>query len=78
MTMSWLEWYWAAWLAGIALTFAIPEGIALWRGGMTFSSFMWTMTQAWGDWPFVWGVLIGGLAVHFWWHWMPPGASSHG
>lgn len=60
--------FWAAWLVGIALTFAGLEAWG-WESGTTFSSFMWNTTQAWPLWEFLWGLLIGGLAVHFWWHW---------
>jgi hypothetical protein len=66
-------WYWAAWLFAIIVTFAVPEGYALHNGGTTFSAFMWGTTTAWPLWEFLWGLLIGGLAVHFWWHWNPPG-----
>ena len=64
--------YWFLWLLGIVVTFAVPETYALVRGGTTFSAFMWNTTEAWPLWEFVWGLLIGGLAVHFWWHWSPP------
>lgn len=66
--------FWACWLVGIALTFAVPEYLALsGHGGTTLSSFMWQTTLSWPLWEFIWGLLIGGLAVHFWWHWNPPG-----
>lgn len=71
--MHWLWYYWPAWLFCIALTFAIPEFLAFKYGGPTFSFFMWTTTIKWPLWGWIWGALMGGLAVHFWWHWNPPG-----
>lgn len=71
-------WYWACWLGAIVISFAVPEALALANGGETFSAFMWQTTLAWPIWEFLWGVLIGGLAVHFWWHWSPPGSKSEG
>lgn len=66
-----MMWYWALWLLGIIITFAVPEGIAIWKHGTTFSQFMATMQYEWPLWMYVWGVLMGGLAVHFFWHWVP-------
>lgn len=67
--MTWLWYYWPAALLFIALVlFAIPEYIALRSGGPTFSEFMAHMVRAkkFGPlWSFAWGLLIGGLAVHF-------------
>lgn len=71
--------YWPFALAFIALVlFAIPEYIAFQTGGPTFSFFMWTMAVKFPLWTFLWGMLVGGLAVHFLWHWTPPGAKSEG
>jgi len=67
---KWLWWYWPFALTFIALVlFAIPEYIAIKTGGPTFSLFMWTMAEKFPLWTFVWGMLVGGLAVHFLWHW---------
>lgn len=65
---SWLWWYWPGALACIAfLIFAIPEAIAIKKGGPTFSYFMATVrASAWGPlWCWLWGVLCGGLVIHF-------------
>lgn len=59
-------------MAGIAATFAGPEAFALLNGGTTFSAFMADTQSRWPLWELVWGLLIGGLGVHFWWHWQPP------
>lgn len=67
--MAWLWVYWPLALAFIALVlFAIPEWAAIKFGGPTFSKFMATVANAgaWGKvWVLLWGMLIGGLAIHF-------------
>jgi hypothetical protein len=71
--------YWSFALVFIALVlFAIPEFFAIKDNGVSFSLFMFTMGQAFPLWIFFWGLLIGGLAVHLLWHWIPPGAKSEG
>lgn len=75
----WLWLYWPFALLFIALVlFAIPEAIAFRTGGPTFSLFMWTMAVKFPLWVFLWGMLVGGLSVHFLWHWNPPGSHSEG
>jgi hypothetical protein len=73
-------WYaiWGAWIIALILTFGILEGVALARGGMTLSMFMWELSVDWGPFQFLTGFVTGALAVHFFWHWLPPGASSQG
>jgi hypothetical protein len=70
--------FWTAlnlgWLAG----FAIGEGYALYTGGLTLSSYVWRLSEAWGPFQFFLGMVAGGLAVHFFWHWLPPGSTSQG
>ena len=74
------KWYaiWSAWLLLIAISFGALEGIALATGGITLSRFTWDITLAWPLIPVVYGGLFIGLAVHFWWHWNPPGSQSKG
>jgi hypothetical protein len=64
-------WIWLGWLLLIGVSFAIIEGIAIARGKTTLSRFTVTCTAAFP--PLIWiiGVVCGGLAVHFWWHWCP-------
>jgi hypothetical protein len=67
--MSWLWIYWGCALAFTALIlFAIPEYWALKYGGPTFSRWMNTVARQ-GFlgrlWILAWGMLIGGLAIHF-------------
>ena len=75
-----MRWYifWTAlnacWLVG----FIVGEGYALYTGGLTLSSYVWRLSQDWGPFQFVLGLIVGGLAVHFFWHWLPPGAASQG
>lgn len=76
---KWLWWYWPGALAFILIVlFAIPEYIAITSGGPTFSYFMFIMGQHFPLWIFVWGMIVGGLAVHFLWHWIPPGSKPDG
>jgi hypothetical protein len=67
--MTWLWFYWPVALAFIAFVlFGIPEFCALKYGGPTFSRFMATVARSGAIgkiWVLAWGVLFGGLAVHF-------------
>lgn len=69
---------WTAFLLGFILLFAIFETWALMTGGTTLSRYTYEVSKAWPLMPFLLGFLSGGLAVHFFWHWMPPGADSEG
>lgn len=73
------RWYliWALWLFAIAATFAILEG-ASWNNGITLSRATWDLSTRWPLIIYLWGNLTGGLAVHWWWHWSPPGSESEG
>jgi hypothetical protein len=69
---------WPALLLSWVLSFAIFETVALTHNGLTLSMFTWQVSEAWP--PIIWlcGVLVGGLAVHFWWHWNPPSSGQLG
>ena len=73
-----LAWVWPAWLLFLVASFAVFEGIALAYKGLTLSMFTWHLSEEWP--PLIWlcGVLVGGLAVHFWWHWSPPSIGQLG
>lgn len=73
-----LVWIWPILLASWVVSFAIFETIALMNNGLTLSMFTWHVSEAWP--PIIWicGVLVGGLAVHFWWHWNPPSTGQLG
>lgn len=74
--MTWivnhLVWIWPILLLSWIVEFALFEGIALGKGGLTLSMFTWHVSEKWP--PIIWicGVLVGGLSVHFWWRWSPP------
>ena len=56
--------------AVVALELLVYEAWALMTGHESLSRAMWLLSK-WT--PFVWilGVVIGGLASHFWWRWDP-------
>ena len=76
ITVAW--WSWVIWFVTWMLGFAFLEGIALATHQLTLSRFVYNMSTAWP--PLIWlmGVVAGGLAVHFWWHWAPPGSIQGG
>jgi len=59
-----------AWLIAVAVLLGY-EAFALATDRRTLSRQMWIWTQAWPLMPFLWGLVTGGLAVHFFWHWCP-------
>lgn len=65
--MKWIRFYWPIWLMLLAISFAIPEGLALATHGETLSEWVWRLSKAWPLIIFIAGLLAGGLAVHFWW-----------
>jgi len=73
------RWYliWLAWVLCIALSFALLEA-ASWHGGTTLSRSVWELSIHFPLIIYLAGMLSGGLAVHFWWHWSPPGSISEG
>lgn len=85
--------YWFVWPAGIAIwlvigwaAFAWFESRALKHGArkdqITLSFFMYTMGTKFPLSIFLLGLLVGlfvgGLSVHFYWHFCPPGSVSSG
>ena len=63
---------WAAWILFCIASFGILEGMALTRqGGVSLSQSMYDATQVWPLLPVLFGIVMGGLTVHFWWHWIP-------
>jgi len=73
-----VNWVWTGWLGFFIASFAVFETWALRTGRTTLSRYTWNASQAWPPLPFVLGLIAGGLAVHFWWHWCPPGSLSSG
>jgi len=60
-------WLWGLWVFLIAVSFAVLESLALYRGRPTLSRSVWTWSKNFPLLPFLAGLLAGGLAVHFWW-----------
>jgi len=60
-------WIWGLWLAIAIGLFAWWEVRALRNDTPTLSRTVYMLSQAWPPFPFVIGLLIGGLAIHFWW-----------
>ena len=69
---------WTTWIIVIALSFAALETYALVRNKLTLSRYTYNLTASWPLAIFLLGLLAGGLAVHFWWHFCPPGSVSGG
>lgn len=59
-----------AWIACIIILLGY-EFFALTTGRRTLSRQMWLWSEAWPLMPWLMGVVMGGLAVHFYWHWCP-------
>ena len=66
---------WVVWLLMIVVTFATLEAYAVKHDDPTLSEFMWWIGTEWPLILVVYGVLFGGLAVHFWWQ-FDPGAKK--
>jgi hypothetical protein len=58
---------WIVWFLLFVATFAVLEGYAIHTGRPTLSETVWDMSDAWPPLSWVAGVVVGGLAVHFWW-----------
>lgn len=71
-------WIWAAFLIAWIVLFAVIEALAFASGGTTLSRFIWEVSQSWPLLPVIYGAVLGGLAVHLWWHWSPPGSKDQG
>lgn len=71
-------WKWAAWLLLIVVSFSVMEGYSLYDNTATLSRFVWTVTYYFPLLPWIVGVLVGGLAVHFWWGGIVPFAPVKG
>lgn len=69
---------WTGWLLAIVVTFAVFETYALVRHKLTLSRYTYNISASWPLSIFLLGLLAGGLAVHFFWHWCPPGSVSGG
>lgn len=66
-----MNWPWLIWLAAVVASFAVLERYALRHGDRmhTLSRVVWLMGQRFPLTLVLWGVIIGGLSVHFYWRW---------
>ena len=62
---------WTVWLASLAGSFWALESYAIRHDYPTLSQFIADINKAWPLTSTLFGVLMGGLAVHFFWHWNP-------
>jgi hypothetical protein len=58
---------WLAWILAVIVSFAIFEAYALKTGKKTLSECVWLLFKAWPPIAVVFGMVFGGLAVHFFW-----------
>jgi hypothetical protein len=72
--------WWTVWWVTILVSFACLETYALkhTENGPTLSRFMWTLGSKFPLTIYFAGMLMGGLAVHFWWNWCPALGSTNG
>jgi len=73
-----VNWIWTSWLSFLIASFAVFETYAIRTGRTTLSRYTWNAFQAWPPIAVIFGMVFGGLAVHFFWHWCPPGSVSGG
>lgn len=71
-------WIWTAWVFAVVISFGVIEGLALWYGDTTLSRYTYELGVAWPPLIAIINLVVGGLLVHFWWHWSPPGSDSEG
>lgn len=70
--------HWAAFTAAWLAVFAVLEWQAFRTNTLTLSHWVHDLNTEWPILTFIVGAVVGGLAVHFYWHWMPAGAKSVG
>lgn len=58
---------WTAWILSTIGSFAVLEGYALKHNEDTLSRWTWKGARAWPPLGVVYGIVFGGLAVHFFW-----------
>jgi Trk-type K+ transport system membrane component len=72
------NWPWILGGIGFVIFFTIFEIRGFKNKNTTLSRFVYNMGKAFPLSIFLWGALVGGLAVHFFWHWCPPGSVTVG
>jgi hypothetical protein len=58
---------WPIWLLTIVASFAVLEFYGYTSGGLTLSQWVWKATAVWPPLPALFGLIVGGLIVHFFW-----------
>lgn len=62
-----MELVWVFWVIAIAVSFGCFEAYALKTNKQTLSRTVWNATAAWPPLGVVFGILVGGLGIHFFW-----------
>jgi hypothetical protein len=72
-----MTWVWTLWLLAFVGSFAVLEGWAIVHQDLTLSAWVWALSKAWPPFPAVFGLVIGGLIVHFFWTGQGPRQELH-
>ena len=70
--------FWTCWLVFFILLFAVGETYALRKGKLTLSRWVYDASSKFPLLMVFYGMVFGGLAVHFFWHWCPAGGCGTG
>lgn len=64
---------WIIWLLAIIVSFTVLERYSFKhpQRSNSLSRFVWSVGQKWPLSIALWGMLFGGLLVHFFWNWCP-------
>jgi hypothetical protein len=62
-----MTWFWGIWIAVTIIAFGVGEAYALKHNVPTLSRTVWNITAAWPPFAVVYGLVLGGLAIHFFW-----------
>lgn len=61
-------WRWTLWFLAVVVSFGVLEGAAVVSGSFpTLSASIWAVTAFWPPLPFLFGLVVGFLACHFFW-----------
>ena len=69
---------WIIWFVACIGSFVYFEWKAVKKGTPTLSRSVWDLFRVFPLSGVALGMLFGGLLVHFFWHWCPPGSVSNG
>ena len=58
---------WAVWFLIFIASFGLFEGYALKTGKKTLSEVVWHLAKAWPPFIYLFGMVCGALAAHFFW-----------